>query len=113
MSSPLRRTSPASCAPGTDSCIRFKIRRKVDLPQPDGPMRAVTVAAGIDSDTSSRTWVPPNHAETSMASTRAPPRQGSERPADESEAQWLSTLKREPPVGRLLRQSPLLHVLHK
>ena len=27
---------------GTTSCIRLRIRRKVDLPQPDGPIRAVT-----------------------------------------------------------------------
>ena len=27
---------------GTSSCIRFRIRRNVDLPQPDGPMSAVT-----------------------------------------------------------------------
>ena len=71
MSSPSRRTSPASLAPGTDSCIRFKMRRNVDLPHPEGPIRAVTDAGGTDSETSSRTWVSPNQAETSTASSRA------------------------------------------
>ena len=66
-------TSPASWAPGTDSCIRFKIRRNVDFPQPEGPMRAVDGALASTEVTSSRTWVPPNQAETSTASRRAPP----------------------------------------
>ena len=29
-------------APGITSCMRLSDRRKVDLPQPDGPMKAVT-----------------------------------------------------------------------
>ena len=29
--------------PGTSSCIRLRMRRNVDLPQPDGPMSAVTL----------------------------------------------------------------------
>ncbi len=29
-------------APGSTSCIRLIERRNVDLPQPDGPMSAVT-----------------------------------------------------------------------
>ena len=40
-------TSPASVAPGTSSCMRLRMRRNVDLPQPDGPISAVTVCAGI------------------------------------------------------------------
>ena len=28
--------------PGTSSCMRLSSRRKVDFPQPDGPIRAVT-----------------------------------------------------------------------
>jgi hypothetical protein len=34
---------PSTWAFGSTSCIRLIERRKVDLPQPDGPMRAVTV----------------------------------------------------------------------
>ena len=34
-------------APGTMSFIRFSERRKVDLPQPEGPMSAVTWFARI------------------------------------------------------------------
>ena len=37
MSSPSSMTSPASAADGTSSCIRLRMRRNVDLPQPDGP----------------------------------------------------------------------------
>jgi hypothetical protein len=29
------------------SCIRFSVRRSVDLPQPDGPMKAVTERGSI------------------------------------------------------------------
>ena len=33
---------PSTRAPGITSCIRFSDRSIVDLPQPDGPMNAVT-----------------------------------------------------------------------
>src|SRR3984885_2383538 len=68
MSSPSRRTSPANAADGVSSCMRLRMRRNVDFPQPDGPMRAVTWRASITSETRSRTWWSPNHAETSRAS---------------------------------------------
>ena len=32
-------------APGMVSFIRLRQRRKVDLPQPDGPMKAVTLSS--------------------------------------------------------------------
>jgi hypothetical protein len=35
-------TAPSTRAPGTMSFMRFNVRRNVDLPQPDGPMSAVT-----------------------------------------------------------------------
>ena len=40
-------TLPSTRPPGVTSCIRFRVRRKVDLPQPDGPMKAVT-ERGLD-----------------------------------------------------------------
>ena len=39
--------------------MRLKIRRSVDLPQPDGPMKAVTLFAMIGIDTSWIAWKPP------------------------------------------------------
>ena len=52
-------TVPSARAPGTSSCIRLRERRKVDFPQPDGPMRAVTVFAGNASEMPSTTlWDP-------------------------------------------------------
>ena len=48
------------------------MRRNVDLPQPDGPISAVTVPGGIDSDTRSSTLFVPNQAETWSASRCAP-----------------------------------------
>ena len=87
MSAPFSSTSPASLAPATDSCIRLRIRRNVDFPHPDGPMSAVTVAAGIDSETSSRTRLSPNQAETPTASSReGPVASGAARRRDEAEA---------------------------
>ena len=56
---PRRPASPTA----TDSCIRLRMRRNVDLPQPDGPISAVTVFGGIDSDTRSSTLFVPNQAE--------------------------------------------------
>ena len=41
------------------SCMRLSIRRKVDLPQPDGPISAVTSPARMVRSTSSSTrWSP-------------------------------------------------------
>ena len=50
-----QRSAPPSAAPGTSSCMRLRMRRNVDFPQPDGPMSAVTLRAGISSDTRSST----------------------------------------------------------
>ncbi len=35
-------TLPSTRPPLLTSCMRFRVRRKVDLPQPEGPMKAVT-----------------------------------------------------------------------
>ncbi len=35
-------TEPSTRPPGITSCIRLRVRSTVDLPQPDGPMKAVT-----------------------------------------------------------------------
>jgi hypothetical protein len=50
-----------SCNPGraTVSFIRFRQRRKVDLPQPDGPMKAVTARSRILTLTSFSAWFVP------------------------------------------------------
>src|SRR5688572_1067731 len=42
MSSPSRRIRPVIQPCSESSCIRLRVRRKVDLPQPDGPIRACT-----------------------------------------------------------------------
>src|SRR5262249_37362658 len=47
MFSPSSRISPSTRAPGTRSFIRLKQRRIVLLPQPDGPMHAVTALGWI------------------------------------------------------------------
>src|ERR1035438_1593516 len=51
MSSPHKRISPSMRAGVLSSCIRLMARRKVDLPQPLGPMMAVTARAAISSET--------------------------------------------------------------
>lgn len=43
MSLPSTRHSPVRRVPGMRSFIRLNSRRKVDLPHPEGPMKAVTV----------------------------------------------------------------------
>src|SRR6266481_6333659 len=52
-SSPWRRTVPSTRVFGTNSCIRLRQRRKVDFPQPLGPMMAVTAFDAISRVTSS------------------------------------------------------------
>src|SRR5712691_433408 len=42
MSSPSSSTRPVIHPSSESSCIRLRVRRKVDLPQPDGPMSACT-----------------------------------------------------------------------
>src|SRR5262245_18142319 len=61
-------TDPLRAALGTSSCIRLRIRRKVDLPHPDGPISAVTCSAFIARETRSSTLCVPNQALTSRAS---------------------------------------------
>ena len=41
-SSPSSSTVPSIRPPRITSCRRFRVRSTVDLPQPDGPMNAVT-----------------------------------------------------------------------
>ena len=50
-------------ASGTSSCIRLRARRKVDLPQPLGPMMAVTARAAMSSETFLSTWLSPKKTE--------------------------------------------------
>ena len=49
MSSPSIRISPLRRVPSIRSFIRFSNRRKVDLPQPEGPIKAVTVLRSMPS----------------------------------------------------------------
>ncbi|KAJ06547.1 hypothetical protein M004_01925 [Pseudomonas aeruginosa M10] len=56
---PSRRISPSTRQPSTRSFIRLKQRSKVDLPQPDGPMKAVTRCFGMFIRTSKRACLAP------------------------------------------------------
>src|SRR5256885_6395264 len=47
MSSPWRRTFPSTLAFGIVSCIRLRHRIRVDFPQPEGPMTAVTMRSSM------------------------------------------------------------------
>src|SRR5512132_2578576 len=51
MSSPSSSTLPVIQPCSDNSCIRFRVRRKVDLPQPEGPIRAWTWLLSKASDT--------------------------------------------------------------
>src|SRR6516162_8446972 len=73
MSVPSSTTDPESAALGTSSCIRLRILKKVDFPQPEGPIRAVTLRGSIFRLTRSRTLLLPNQALTLAASRDAGP----------------------------------------
>ena len=47
MAVPSMRTRPSTRAPGMSSSVRFMARSIVDLPHPEGPMKAVTVRGSI------------------------------------------------------------------
>src|SRR5256712_1481967 len=64
MTSPLRRTFPSTLALGIVSCIRFRQRINVDLPQPDGPMIAETACSSKSKVMSSIAFFGPYHADT-------------------------------------------------
>src|ERR671923_1999209 len=51
MSSPSSSTLPVIQPCSESSCIRLSVRRKVDLPQPDGPISAWTRLLSKASDT--------------------------------------------------------------
>src|SRR5215217_4159299 len=51
MSAPSSSTRPVIQPCSDSSCIRFSVRRKVDLPQPDGPISACTRLGSKLSDT--------------------------------------------------------------
>src|SRR5688572_22355094 len=63
-------TVPSTRAVGTVSCIRFRHRKSVDLPHPDGPMIAVTSRSRNAMDTSRTTFEVPNRAESPAVSRR-------------------------------------------
>src|SRR5271169_3526047 len=56
---PSRRISPSRREWRTVSCIRSSVRRRVDLPQPDGPMRAVTLLVAMPRLMSKRVCLAP------------------------------------------------------
>src|SRR5512146_963960 len=51
MSSSSSSTRPVTLAPSTSSCMRLRVRRNVDFPQPDGPISACTRLATKPSET--------------------------------------------------------------
>src|SRR3989454_9304749 len=65
------KTSPATVGPGVTSCMRFRQRSRVLLPQPEGPMIAVTVFAGNKSETSRTARCCPNSAVRCAVSSRS------------------------------------------
>src|SRR6187399_776651 len=62
MSLPSSRIFPEIRAPSTNSCMRLRLRRRVDFPHPEGPMIAVTLFSGKLRETSLSTWLEPNQA---------------------------------------------------
>src|SRR5690242_21205776 len=68
-SAPSSSTVPVIQPPSESSCMRFKQRRNVLFPHPEGPITAVTVCAGNRIDTSLTTARRPNSAVRRTASS--------------------------------------------
>src|SRR5271155_2469229 len=56
---PSRRITPSSREWRTVSCMRSSVRKRVDLPQPEGPMRAVTLLVATPRLMSKRVCLAP------------------------------------------------------
>src|SRR5713101_7793242 len=56
---PSRRISPSRRALRTVSCMRLRVRRRVDLPQPEVPIREVTLLVAMPMLMSKRTCLLP------------------------------------------------------
>ena len=54
--SPSSRISPTARWPGYSEYIRFNVRSSVDLPQPEGPMNAVTRRSAMSRLMSFSAW---------------------------------------------------------
>src|SRR5579862_7390307 len=64
MSWPESETVPLTRPLGTVSCMRFRQRSRVDLPEPDAPMIAVTSFSGTFSDTPRTASDDPKYADS-------------------------------------------------
>src|SRR5262245_30691467 len=64
------RTEPVAHPPSDSSCIRLRQRRNVLFPQPEGPMRAVTVLVGKNRETSRTATLRPYNAVRRRVSMR-------------------------------------------
>ena len=59
MSWPSMLTSPSILTPSIRSFMRFRVRSSVDLPQPEGPIKAVMVRRWNAALTSFKAWKSP------------------------------------------------------
>src|SRR5690348_10091898 len=82
MSSLSRAIRPICLAPSICSFMRFRLRKNVDLPQPDGPIKATTEHSGMVSETSYSACVSPYQNDRFRTSNfdRTPLRSGGSRP---------------------------------
>ena len=60
-------TEPVTCALRSVSCMRFKARRSVVFPDPDGPIRAVTCDVAMSKVTPRTAGFVPNDTDTSRS----------------------------------------------
>ena len=65
------RMSPSVRTDETRSFIRFTDRSRVDLPQPEGPIRAVTSPRGTPMLISKSAWLSPYHSRNRSTSTES------------------------------------------
>src|SRR5687768_1275607 len=98
MSSPSSSTRPVIQPPSTSSCIRLRVRRKVDLPQPEGPMSACTRWASNPSETLFTAVNFPYIAVSLSVSIRTFARVASGDLAGAAARRVASAIEREPPA---------------
>src|SRR5918992_2033897 len=99
MSSLSSRTFPVIQPPGVTSCIRLRVRRKVDLPHPEGPIRAWTRLGEKRSETSFTAVKLPYMALSWSVTTRATPL-GAATSCSGGELMVSSGIEAVPPADR-------------
>src|SRR6185312_14364182 len=105
MSAPSSSTRPVIQPWSDSSCIRFRVRKKVDLPHPDGPISACTRLGAKLSDTDFTAVNLPYMADSFSVTIRGRAVSGSGRVAGAARLKVSSAIEAEAAYGKASSQA--------